>query len=479
MRNDARWRLLPAVLLSAFAAGLSACHSIGSAGDHQALVLDESIVYTTTQPRNGAGPLWDFNASNISRLGETVWVSGLSTVPGLPPLNNTECNLWRRSGTGWDLVHTLPGLTREPCPMGVLHGRRLVVSTNPTLNARGKAGGGPARPGLWEFGPARPGEPPTVSQPEWSVGAGPFTEHSYRSMAVDGQRGEVFLMQNVGSSHADWAFRDGADVWSAQGRLDWPSASVDGRSEPQRVAYVVALVANRAVHLLGVSDVVEPNSEWREYKRKLTGKDWDYVFRNLYYTWTPDITTMLFRPWVTVASREATAGRIVPGDLWLAPDGSLHAVWEEAALDDRLRQQFFPAEAQVKGIGYAVIQKGEVERRGLLMPAVGGQPGPVAHGPRLHSTPDGRLFLFGYRDGQDGSKKPVSENFLVEIGAGGAFGLFRLPLLKPVNQYVVASTRLGNAPSQTLDVLGSEPGNGVVQRYFAVRIPAMPPKGRH
>ena len=110
--------------------------------------------------------------------------------------------------------------------MGVLQGDRLLISTNATLNPHGKSGGGPARPGLWEAMPSNGFGAPAISQPGWRAQAGPFTEHSYRSLAVDGQRGEVFVMQNVGNSHAEWAFRDDRGAWSAQGRLDWPIDTV-------------------------------------------------------------------------------------------------------------------------------------------------------------------------------------------------------------------------------------------------------------
>ena len=65
------------------------------------------------------------------------------------------------------------------------------------------------------------------------------------------------------------------------------------------------------MHFCGVSDIVEPYPEWRAYKKQLTGKEWDYDFRRLFYTWTPDITREKFRHWVEVASRDKTCGWII------------------------------------------------------------------------------------------------------------------------------------------------------------------------
>ena len=62
---------------------------------------------------------------------------------------------------------------------------------------------------------------------------------------------------------------------------------------------------NRAVHFVGVSDVLEPNPAWRKFKRELTGQQWDYDFRRLFYTWTPDELESILGE-----ERGATFGRV-------------------------------------------------------------------------------------------------------------------------------------------------------------------------
>ena len=57
------------------------------------MTVTESIIYTTHNANNSAGPLWNFNATNIARIGDTAWFSSLNTVTSLSPLNNTECDL--------------------------------------------------------------------------------------------------------------------------------------------------------------------------------------------------------------------------------------------------------------------------------------------------------------------------------------------------------------------------------------------------
>lgn len=452
------WR----ALIAAVWLGLSGCQTLMATEDGFNVSVRESTVYTTTDARNGAGPLWNFSSSNIARIGDTVWVSGLRTVPGLPPLNNTECTLWKQTGSAaWSQVATLPGLTREPCPIGVLNGTRLVISTNPTLNPPGKPGGGPARPGLWEYDPARPDQPPVISEPQWRPGApvDKFTEHSYRSLAVDGARGEIFLMQNIGYTHAEWTFRNSQGQWSSQGKLDWPVKTIGGKDVRLRVCYTVALVHDRAVYLLGVSDVVEPNAEWRDYKRKLTGKEWDYVFRNLYYTWTPDITSVPFQPWLEVASREETAGRITPGDLWLAPDSVVHAVWEEAATDDRLRTKYFPDRPQKKSIGYAAIADGRMVVESQLSAGNPGHSSEVAHWPRIHALSDGNISVLVYVDGVGADGARISNNTILRIRNGHVVESVNIPIKNPLTQYVTSTPRAGGIFESGLDILGFMPGN--------------------
>lgn len=452
--------------------GLSGCQVLITADEGFNVSVRESTVYTTTDARNGAGPLWNFSSTNIARTGDTVWVSGLRTVPGLPPLNNTECTLWKQTGAAaWTQVATLPGLTREPCPIGVLNGQRLVISTNPTLNPPGKPGGGPARPGLWEYDPTHPDQPPVITEPRWRAGApvDKFAEHSYRSLAVDGARGEIFLMQNIGYTHAEWTFRDSRGEWSSQGKLDWPVKRIGGKDVQLRVCYTVALVHDRAVYLLGVSDVVEPNAEWRDYKRKLTGKEWDYVFRNLYYTWTPDITSVPFQPWLEVASREETAGRIVPGDLWLAPDGTVHAVWEETAIDDRLRAAYFPNKSQQRSILHALIVNGEVVGPSELSVKSPGSR-EVAHWPRIHVAQDGGLLVLVYVDGVESNGAKVSKNMIIKLKNGHQIKAVDIPADHPSNQYVTTTPRAGGSSGNTLDVLGFMPENLQILRYIEVNI---------
>ena len=181
-------------------------------------------------------------------------------------------------------------------------------------------------------------------------------------------------------------------------------------------------VRGRAVHFCGVSDIEEPYTKWRDYKLKLTGQKWDYDFRRLFYTWTDDITTGKFQPWVEIASRDKTCGWIDPGDLWLAPDGSVHILWTERAIDERLRKEFFPGEKQSHTLQYAILRAGKVVSRRTLLKAEEGGAGEVPGRGRFHVTPDGRLLAFYYVHGRDAAGKAVSENRVMELRPDGTSG---------------------------------------------------------
>ncbi len=438
------------------------------------LVETEEIVYSFIDANNGAGPLWNYGSTNLVRIGEDIYISGLDTLQDEPPLNNTRCRLWRRDVNGWQSF-ALPesGATREPCPLVAFPTRReLFLSANPTLNSRGTAGRGPAKPAILRFAADDALMSPTLSHPAWRAGAAAsFTEHSYRSFAADGARGALILFQNVGNDYAEWTYRNGSGEWSFQGQLKWPWGSDFEPARPVRLAYPNVLLANQTFHFVGVSNILEPVASWRAFKRELTGKSWDYVFRRLFYTWTKDIARPGASTWVELANRDKTAGKITPGDLWVAADGRVHVVWDEMALDMRLRSQFFPHEKQRWELNYAVLHEGKLESRITLLAVDEGDSNPTPRLPRFHITPEGRLFVFFYVNGIDPAGNRISENRIMEINQHGTVGpAIKVPLAKPLNMYMTATSRAGTTPSKFLDLLGVAPAEPNEIRYVRVKV---------
>jgi hypothetical protein len=434
----------------------------------------EEAVYSFKPANNGSTPMWDSGSTNIIRIGDVIFVSGLETLQGVPPLNNSKCKLWRRDLNAWTIVETAPtGRTREPCPLvGFPSQNRGFLSDNPTLNPPDRIGAGFARPTLLEFATDNLRQSSSML-PQWQKTPllPAFTEHSYRGFAADGERGELILFQNINYSHAEWTFLDDKGNWPAQGKLIWPWGADYDKAKPIRICFSNVALHNRAVHFVGVSDVVEPNDDWRQFKRELTGNNWDYDMRRLFYTWSPDITKLGFSPWLEIASREKTAGRTTPGDLWLGPDGSAHIVWDEAAIDIRLRNKFFPNEKQQWTLNYAVVRKGKVVLRQTLLTTNEGQPGPIPHLPRFQVTPEGRKFIYFYVNGSDDAGKALSENRMFEIFDDGSISnMIRVPLIHALNNYMTATTRAGSSPSRTLDLIGTTPNEPTTIRYARIQV---------
>ena len=426
-----------------------------AAADISPVVELEEDIYSFTNAQNGAGPMWCSGSTTLVRTGGRLFASGLETIPDAKPINNCRWMLFLRENSGWTRVRVdAAGRTREPAPLAAFTDGRVFLSVNPTLGNGPEPNGGPARPDVLQFNAAEPTAPPVSLAPKWQ-GEPAFREHSYRTFVADGGRGELLLFQNIGYTHAEWTFRDRLGKWSAQGQLKWPWDTTHARPGPIRVCYPNVALRDRVVHFVGVSDVLEPNPVWRKFKRELTGREWDYDFRRLFYTWTPDISKEPFAEWVEIASRDATCGHVAPGDLWLAPNGDAHLLWSERAIDERLRERFFPDAQQSEALYYAVIRAGKVIRRRTIIETKSEASGLAGSANRFHITPDHRLFVV-YRingTGKDGRRN--LENRITELLPDGTVDVaVRIPLTKPFANFFTATIRAGSPPSWMLEMLG-------------------------
>lgn len=173
----------------------------------------------------------------------------------------------------------------------------------------------------------------------------------------------------------------------------WPWGKEYDKPQPIRICYPNVALRNRAVYFCGVSDIVEPYQAWRDFKRQLTGREWDYDSRRLFFAWTPDIAREPFREWVEIASRDRTCGWITPGDLWVAPDGAVLLLWTERATDERMRERFFPEVKQTQALNYAVVREGRAVERRTLLEGGEGASGEIPSAGRFHLTADRRLLV--------------------------------------------------------------------------------------
>ncbi|QEH33331.1 hypothetical protein OJF2_18320 [Aquisphaera giovannonii] len=419
----------------------------------------EEDVYSFNDARNGAGPMWCAGSTTLVRSGGRLFASGLETIPDAKPLTNCRWFLLSRDEAGWRRVRVdAEGRTREPSPLAAFPDGRVFLSVNPTLGKGPEPDGGPARPDVLEFRADHPEASPVSLTPTWR-GSPAFSEHSYRTFVADGAAGELLLMQNIGYKHAEWTLRDRSGEWSARGQILWPSPVAVAGPTPLRLCYPTVQLKDRAVHFLGVGDVLEPNPAYRTFKRGLTGRDWDYVFCRLFYTWTPDITGRPFADWIEIANLDETRGQVWPCDLSVAPDGGVHILWTERAIDERLRAKFFPAAKQSVSLNHGVIRDGKLLDRREIARDESEASGLSGLRHRFHVTPDHRLFVVYGIEPFGADTRRLLENRLAEILPDGRIGgTVKIPLARPFADFFTATVRAGSPASWTLDMLGTRPG---------------------
>ena len=434
-------------------------------------VLAEETIYNPKPANNGAGPMWCYGSTCIVRVGGSVFVSALETIPDRKPLNNTRWALYRRGASGWSLVQRdETGRTREPCPIAATEGGMIYLSANPTLTPPDTYNG-PARPEVLRFRADAPGEKPDTLLPVWE-GRPNFTEHSYRGLCADSPGRSLLLMNIEQHSAQHWSRLDRDGRWSAFGKLTFPMGVDYPKPEPIRLCYPVLAMRSRAAHMLAISDIVEPIPEWRAFKKQITGSDWDYDFRRLFYAWSPDLAREGFRQPIEVASREATCGHITNLDMWLEKPDRAHLLWlERSVWYPQMRDRFFPGTPITVSLEHAIVERGTVISRTTL--ARGGEGAdPISPGyARFHADARKKLFVFAYFTGKSTTGRTVSENRLIQLTRSGQpVRSWTVPLEKPFTSFMTASERAGSLPNNILDVIGTAIGAPGIS-YAQIRLP--------
>jgi hypothetical protein len=416
-------------------------------------VLTEEDVYSYENPENGSGPLWSYGCTQIVRDATRVFVSQFETGKDIPPLCNTRWKLLRRGDDGWDVIAEEEGYRqREPCPLGIT-GDAVFLNVNDSMTDPGTHYK-PCRPYLLRFG--LPGDMPGAStpiMPQWS-GDPYFTDHSYRGFAVDRPSSEI-LMLNVDNrttiDHA-WCYLSAAGETIASGSVHFPF----------RGCYSQAALSNGAAWVMAISDIVEPVEEWREYKHEQTGRDWDYVFRILYFTWSPDLEREGFSTPIEIANVDETGGHIGNQDLWVSPDGRAYLMYTERGVQSALlRDKFFPERSVLDSLKLVIVKGGKVIERHTL---VEGTPERAPFRARFHEARDGKLYAVLSISGAE--RRNELMQIYPEIQADETVSI---PLETPFTSFCLASVRAGNAPSDIIDIFGNSRDPQTLS-YAAVRI---------
>jgi hypothetical protein len=433
--------------------------AVGS--DVQAIVELEEVVTTYVAANNGAGPLWCFGSTVIARDGEEVFLSSIETGKDVPPLCNCRWQLWHRGIDGWKLVQNEEQYRqREPCPIAALPGGSVFLSVNPSTEPAGTKYG-PCRPLVLRFDRKNLAATPKTEKPAFANGTY-FTDHSYRGFGADGASGELLLL-NVNAKTAKYfvSHRDRQGVWHERGTIGFPI----------RGAYPEVALRNGAAHVLAIGDIVEPNEEWRKLKAEKTKATWDYVFRRLFYTYTPAIGAKPFTEPLEVETVDATGGHITNLDLFIDAAGRAHLLYLRLPYANAIiREKCFPKAESNAYLEYAVIKDGEViSRRTLAETPKDGKSLTPGYA-RFHVGSGEKLYVVAYGSMNDEAGKSFSDNFLAAPPSGNDKPVFkRLNLNHPLSNFMTNTPRGGSKPGDVIDLHGTG-ADPLTLRYARIRL---------
>ena len=444
---------------------------------------------------NGSGPLWAYGSAPAARLDAEGTV--FATVPDasrtVRPLCNSKMRLFmRRPGAGWETIFENPDYDqREPCPVALLPGGRVLVSINPRVapfraEPNGSAVMWYCSPLLLEFDAGRPRDFPRLITPVWDE-PWPFTDHSYRGIAADPVRGEVLLLNIEGNL---WR---GPDT----GRYHWCLIDAEGRTGangvyafPVRACYPAVLLRGRAAHVLAVSDIAEPNPAWAAHKKQVLGMKWDYDFRRLYLAGSPDLDARGFGPPLLVDDADETAGYIRHLDMLCDQSGDLHILYlRRNVWKTFMRDRFFPGLPIEITLQYARARAGAViQRRSILscredasgwLVDPSGPTGPWGKGEELrtrdplptcaglHIGPGGRVMVLVHQRAVDPDRAGDSGMFLIEPDGPAR----RAPVTRPLDLFQAVTDRNGSVTMPgAVDIIGASASLPETIRFASIPI---------
>jgi hypothetical protein len=420
----------------------------------------EEVVSRYTPANNGAGPMWCYGSTVIARQGNDVFLSVIETGEGVPPLCNTRWQLWHRSANGWKLEQAEKEYRqREPCPLAIFQKGPVFLSVNPSTEPAGMKYG-PCMPLVLEFDPSNPSAPAKTHQPEWADGTY-FTDHSYRGFAADGINGELLILNiNAKTSEQFVSYRDSNGQWHEKGTITFPI----------RACYPQVALHDGAAHVMAIGDIIEPVAEWRKLKYEKLKRDWDYVFRRLFYTYTDDIRSAGFCEPIEIDTVEKTCGHIRNLDMYIDETGAAHLLYTKQPHQyEFIRDKYFPSEPMTVSMEHIIIKDGKVLSRRTLAERPAGPNGFEPSFGRFHISAAGELYVIATGMKVENGKR-TSGNFLTRIQKGNNKPQFQhIELKHPFGNFFTNTPRGGSKPSDLIDIFGIT-DDGPNLRYARIRI---------
>ena len=436
-----------------------ACCSFLSA---ESFIEEEEVVTTYTPADNGAGPLWCYGSTVIARIENNVYLSIIETGKDIPPLCNTRWQLWHRSDKqSWETIfHEQQYKQREPCPIGLFQTGAVFLSVNPSTEPPGTKYGR-CQPQIIEFNSTDPRKTFRIHEPIWAEGTH-FTDHSYRGFAADGKNNELLLLNiNAGTGEQFASYKDNTGKWHQKDKIRFPI----------RACYPQVALVNKAAHVLAIGDIVEPNEQWRKLKFEKLKRNWDYVFRRLFYTYTPDIEQTPFSEPVEIDSVEKTGGHITNLDLYIDESGNTHILYLKRPHQySFIRDKYFPGRPMTVHLEYMIIKDGKVlTHTSLCETPTQNQEGLEPSYARFHIDSGKNLYVIAAGTMKHAQKNSFG-NFMVKIDEKKSQLEFeKLSLQHPFQVFFTNTPRGGSRPSDIIDLFGIAEDNPNL-RYARIRL---------
>ena len=423
---------------------------------------DETIAVIPSA-ENGASPLWCFGSSIFVRDGEKLYLSLLHTDEGIPPSCNCHWEIWKRESGRWStLFRGGMGMEREPCPLVRMAPGELILSTHSKLMEKpfhdGK-GDIPwySKPGLIGIFPDEKDNDTAYHHyhPVFQNGA-QFSDTSYRGIAVDPKNREVLLLvidqRGKEDFQVTWLKRD--NKWESLPVLEFPI----------RACYPQVILRDEAAHVLAIGDIVEPVEEWQKMKFAQLNRKWDYVFRRLFYTWSPNLDEEAFNEPLEIDSVDETGGYMLNLDLYLDDWGHAHVLYLKKPYHyDFMRDRYFPGSEMTVSLEYAVIENGKVSKQKTIIE--GSAEAEFPHGKeqihiwsgRLHPLSDGSLGVIYTGAWMDSESAEKTGMFFTRLSEEGEVErTIPLPVRKTLNGLFFTNTgRSGSDVGDHLDIVGA------------------------
>jgi hypothetical protein len=257
------------------------------------------------------------------------------------------------------------------------------------------------------------------------------------------------------------------------------------------ISLVLLKRTGRAAAVMAVGDIVEPVEEWRKLKFEKLKRQWEYVFRRLFYTFTPDIRTTDFVAPVEIDTVEKTAGHIQNLDLYIDESGPVRNstvgnVIQKGKISNGagaahllylkrphqysfIRDKYFPGQATTVHLEYVVIKGGKVLSRKTLAETPQDSKGLEPSFGRFHIGGDGALWVIAAGTYTDGAERTFG-NYIGRILPGQSEPVFvRIDLKHPFRTFFTNTVRGGSEPADVIDLFGIADDSPNL-RYAAIRL---------